>query len=188
MRSWLFYPIALATAVGLIGIAVMPGLNRPSGAAEARPTDRGLLLDGDTLNRFQPVEGFYVTPSPGLDGSQTGPRLATEGVRAVDPDLPGVRLALGPMAARQLASRPVTAFVQVEPIPYNAATGFALGLVDGAGKVSWVAAPVPPEGGTVRIGLPAVSGEPSALAIWPSLDGGGKGLEVRSIRFEVAAP
>jgi hypothetical protein len=63
----------------------------------------------------------------------------------------------------------------------------AIGIV-GNGPVSWIEADVPPDFAPVRIEVPTTSKPIEALAFWPSTDGNGKGIEIRSMTIQTATP
>jgi hypothetical protein len=179
-RFPLFLIATFLAYFGLIGLSVRPLLPTPPRYVEARQSAASLIFDTKDLNALLPAEGFPVTPAPGARGDQTGPRLANESALAPDARFSkGARLLLGPRTLASLQGGPMSVVVTLRGIPKSASTKMAIGLVRG-GPIDWVQASVPAEFGQVKLDLP---NDPSvtAIALWPSVEGGGKGIELRTI-------
>lgn len=197
MKGWVFFPLAAAAFAAVTTVALRPWAERPGAAVEARAGPGGLLvLEGAALGQLAPTAGFPVTAAPGIDGTQLGPRTVADRPLETGPDGviaagtaggpdpgAGARLLLGPQTRARLAGQPLTVELQTAPLPHNASTALAVALVVAGQPVRWVRAPVPQASGAVRLTLPPAGGPPLALAVWPSVSGGGRGVEIRSIRI-----
>jgi DNA helicase HerA-like ATPase len=187
-RLPLFLITAFLACVAMIGFSLRSLLPSKPQSVEARQNVGAMVFDIKSLNQFAAATGFPVTAAPGPRGDQIGPRLATTSVLAPGAtNSKGARLLLGPATAAAIGDRPISVIVTMRGIPKSAASGIAIGLV-GSGPVTWVRATVPADFAPVRIDLPATQQPIKALAIWPSLDGGGKGVEVRAISIQTASP
>jgi hypothetical protein len=182
-----FLVAAFLTCLGMIGFSVRALLPVAPKSVEARQIVGGLGFDVVRLNNIAPATGFPVTPTPGARGDQTGPRLAS--TNALSPDATnskGARLALGPRTSASLEGRPISVIVALRGIPKSASTRMAVGIV-GNGPVTWVEAAVPVDFAPIRIDLPPTQAPITALAIWPSTQGKGQGVEIRSITIQTPA-
>jgi hypothetical protein len=184
MKSWMFFSLAVLVCAGLVGLALRPWQARPGAPVEAVAAAGGtLVLDGAALAQLAPTRGFPVAPAPGLDGTQTGPRLVADDPLVAGATGEGARLVLGPQTRALLKDLPLTLEIETAPLPYTTSQQMAVGLVSAGAPVAWVVAPVAAEGGITRVSLPAGGSAPLALALWPSVSGEGKGFEVRAIRI-----
>jgi hypothetical protein len=189
MSRFPFFMIAAFFAcLGMVGFSLRDLLPTAPKSVEARNSAGTLLFDTRSLNAIIPANGFPVTPAPGPRGDQSGPRIAA--VSALAPDATnskGARLKLGPRTSASLTGRPVSVIITMRAIPNSGATNMAIGSVSG-GPVNWTQAPVPKDFAPVRIDLPATGAPMAALAIWPATEGGGKGIEIRTIALQTATP
>jgi hypothetical protein len=186
------FPFFLVTAFlacfGMIGFSVRSLLPVAAKSVEARQSVSAMLFDARSLNALVPANGFPVTPSPGARGDQSGPRLASTSALAPGAaNSKGARLLLGPRTSSLIEERPISIILTVRGIPKSASNRMAIGLM-GNGPVSWIEADVPPDFAPVRIEVPATSKPIEALAFWPSTDGNGKGIEIRSMTIQTATP
>lgn len=184
MKGWLFFPLMLALMVAMAAVAMTLAPPRPGAPVEAVAADGALVLDAVAVNQLAPTPGFPVTSAPGLDGTQTGPRTVADAALAAGSTGEGARLVLGPALRAALKDRPVRLSLDVATIPYTTSAQLAVGWVTAGPPPSWTLADVPADGGTVTVDLPAPAGAPLALALWPAVEGTGKGIELRSVRLE----
>jgi hypothetical protein len=189
MKPWLFFPLAALACALLITAALQPWQARPGAPVEAVEGPGGILvLDSAALAELAPTPGFPVTSAPGLDGTQTGPRLVADAPLTAGATGEGARLVLGPQTRARLKDLPLSLELETVPLPYGASSELAVGLVSAGAPVAWVRAPVDTSGGVTRVSLPASASAPLALALWPSVSGEGKGFELRAIRIGGGQP
>jgi hypothetical protein len=187
-RFPLFLVTAFLASIGMIGFSVRTLLPTAPKSVEARQSMGAFIFDARTLNALVPATGFPVTPSPGARGDQSGPRLANTSALAPGAiNSKGARLLIGPRTSAALEKRSISIILTVRGIPNSASSRMAIGLV-GNGPVSWIEADVPPDFAPIRIEVPATSKPIEALAFWPSKDGNGKGIEIRSMTIQTATP
>ena len=167
--------------VALIGVASAP-LFQPTGVSvEGRASDNGWVVDGTHLSNLVPTKGFPVALPPGSFHELEGVRMtAAQALTVETKHLKGVRLNLGPILAQALSKTPTQVTVQVRATPRLPASSMAVGWVVN-GQVTWVQQPVNDTFSTVSFSLPQVTTPPTALAIWPSVNGEHGGIEVKSI-------
>ncbi len=190
MRIWffhplIFYPVAILLAGLAIAVSLRPqSLPRTPHAEAAQIIDDALIYTGAGFDAPDPGAGQYMTVTRDFWGRPQRLRvavLANRGAPAANER--GVRLLMTPEDAARLNQRPVTVEVSYNPLPVNAATGLAVSL-QGAGPVTWVTRPIPPQRGTARFEIPAQSGA-AALGIRAisSDDEEAFGLEITRIRI-----
>jgi hypothetical protein len=172
----------------LVGVASAP-LFQPTGVSiEARASPTGWIVDGIQLLNLVPTKGFPVALPPGSF-------LELEGVRmtaavALTPEtkhLKTVRLNLGPGLAQTVSKAPRQVTIQVRATPRLPASAMAVGWVVN-GQVIWVVQPVSNTFNAVKFPLPQPTTPPTALAIWPSVQGEHGGIEVKSILVSNSLP
>jgi hypothetical protein len=165
----------------LIGVASAP-LFQPTGVSvEGRGTETGRIVDGTQLLNLVPTKGFPVALPPGSFRELEGVRMTA--ATALTPEtthLKTVRLNLGPVLAQAASQAPRQVTVQVRATPRFPASTMAVGWVVN-GQVTWVKRPVTGNFSKVSFPLPQTSSPPTALAIWPSVQGEHGGIEVKSI-------
>jgi hypothetical protein len=180
-RFPLFLIATFVAYFGLIGLSVRTMLPVPPRSVEARQAAGSLIFDTNSLNAIVPAMGFPVSPAPGTRGDQTGPRLASDSALAPGALYSkGARLLLGPRTQAALKDGAVTVLITARGIPKSPSTKLAIGLVRG-GPIAWVQAPVPADFGQIRLDIPMGGPDVTAIALWPSVEGAGKGIEVRTI-------
>jgi hypothetical protein len=165
----------------LISVAIAP-LYRPTGAvAEGRQSGTGWLVDGSQLSRLVPTKGFPIALPPGPYGELKGVRMTA--VTSLTPQtthLKSVRLNLGPTLADAVSKAPMQVTIEVRATPMLPASSMAIGWVVN-GAVTWVEQPIGSSFSAARFQLPQPATPPTALAIWPSVQGQNGGIEVKSI-------
>jgi hypothetical protein len=180
-RFPLFLVATFVAYFGMIGLSVSTMLPVPPRYVEARQSAGSLIFDTNSLNAIVPATGFPVSPAPGTRGDQTGPRLASDS--ALVPGVPnskGARLLLGPRTQAALKGGVGTVIITARGIPKSPSTTLAIGLVRG-GPIAWVKAPVSADFGQIRLDMPSGGPDVTAIALWPSVEGAGKGIEVRTL-------
>lgn len=183
------FPIFLVASFlaffGLIGISLRGLMPTPAQAVEARQSAGALVFDTSRLNQIVSADGFPVMPAPGPRADQIGPRLASFSVLAPDARYSkGARLLFGPRTQSLLAGRPLSLVLTVRATPNSAASRLAVGIVRDGGSVTWIQGAVSPDFAPLRIDIPANAQPATALALWPSVEGNGQGVEIRTITIQ----
>jgi hypothetical protein len=187
-RFPLFLIATFIAYFGMIGLSVRTMLPVPPRFIEARQSAGSLIFDTNSLNSVVPATGFPVSPAPGTRGDQIGPRLASDSALAPGAiHAKGARLLLGPRTQAAMRDGVGTLIITARGIPKSAATTLAIGLVRG-GPITWVRAPVPADFGQIKLNMPMGGPDVTAIALWPSVEGAGKGIEVRTIVLQPPAP
>ncbi|MCE2892384.1 MAG: hypothetical protein ACK5XZ_08995 [Hyphomonadaceae bacterium] len=178
-----FFALMAALAVILVGIAAAP-LAMPQGqAVDGRQTNLGWVVEGADLAQVRPAEGFPVMVPPGPRGDLEGVRMTATSALAPDARFSkAVRLSLGDALAAHVAGGATTVRVIVKSTARFPAKSMAIGLVT-EGPVSWSEQAIGPAFTSVTFTLPPTKTKPRALAIWPSVQGGDGGIEVKAIIF-----
>lgn len=187
-RIPLFFLATGMCAVVMVGGALSPLRAKPAVVVEARLDKGRLVFDGQALNALRAAPGFPVTPAPGPRAVQDGPRLASfKPLTDAQTSSTAAQIQLEPKTGAALAGGPVTLLVQVKPVEVTPAKAMAIGLVRAragpADKINWVQSPLSGGQETLRIALPANAEPATALAIWPSVEGQGHGIELLSIAW-----
>lgn len=178
-----FFALMAALAVGLVGIAAAP-LAMPQGQpVEGRQTNLGWVVEGADLAQVRPAEGFPVMVPPGPRGDLEGVRMTATSALAPDARFSkAVRLSFGDALAAHVAGGATTVRVIVKSTARFPAKSMAIGFVT-EGPVSWSEQAIGPAFTSVTFILPPAKAKPRALAIWPSVQGGDGGIEVKAIIF-----
>lgn len=211
MRAIFFYPsvaiLAAATIVLSLNTAMAPHVAAPQ--AGATQMDGALLFGPAALAHVDvsPAQEFYLQRDDAGDAKSI--QIATKPDRA-GPTLEdqGVRLLLAPEAGAALAGKPLRIALRVRPLLYTTAPKVAVRLQTAA-PTEWTALPFPhtvieragddpaTTSAWLRFDLPAVSGAPQAIAIWPYDDEPrdpearfqfNTGIEIIEIRVSEAPP
>ncbi|MEN9874420.1 MAG: hypothetical protein RL186_1317 [Pseudomonadota bacterium] len=186
VRFPLFFLAAGAAALAMVGAALAPLIPKTLQVVEARQDKGILILDGPALAQLSGDKDFPVTPAPGPRADQDGPRLASF-VALTDSTSPraGVRLKLGPKTQAALKGRPLTLLVSVRPVEVTGAQTMAIGyVIDGAQQSAaptWARSTIGASDAPLRFDLGSPRQNVSALAIWPAVEGQGRGIELVSI-------
>lgn len=182
-RFSFFFALMAVLAAALVAIAVLPLATTHGQPVDGRQTNLGWVVEGIELAQVRPADGFPVMVPP-------GPREDLEGVRmtatsALAPDArysKGVRLNFGDTLANHIAQGATTVRVIVRSTARLPARSMAIGLVS-EGPVSWSEQAIGPAFTSVTFTLPPTKAKPRALAIWPSVQGGEGGIEIKAIIF-----
>ncbi|CAN1502025.1 hypothetical protein MCEMIH15_00528 [Caulobacteraceae bacterium] len=181
-----FFTLMAALAAALVGIAVLP-LAKPQGeAVDGRQTNLGWVVEGADLAQVRPAEGFPVMTPPGPRGDLEGVRMTATSALAPDARFSkGVRLNFGDALTTHVAGGATTVRVIVKSTARLPAKSMAIGFVT-EGPVTWSEQAIGQAYSSVTFTLPATKTKPRALAIWPSVQGGEGGIEVKAIIFTKA--
>jgi hypothetical protein len=181
-----FFTLMAALAAALVGIAALP-LAKPQGeAVDGRQTNLGWVVEGAELAQVRPAEGFPIMAPPGPRGDLEGVRMTATSALAPDARFSkGVRLNFGDALATQVAGGATTVRMIVKSTARLPAKSMAIGFVT-EGPVAWSEQAIGPAFTSVTFTLPATKTKPRALAIWPSVQGGEGGIEVKAIIFTKA--
>ena len=176
-----FFALMIALAAALIGIAVLPLAKSQGEAVDGRQTNLGWVVEGAELAQVRPAEGFPIIAPPGPRGDLEGVRMTATSALAPDARFSkGVRLNLGDALATHVAGGATSVRVIVKSTARLPAKSMAIGFVT-EGPVSWREQAIGPAFTSVTFTLPATKAKPRALAIWPSVQGGEGGIEVKAI-------
>lgn len=178
-----FFALMAALAAALVGIAVLPLARAQGQPVDGRQTNLGWVVEGAELAQVRPAPGFPIMAPPGPRGDLEGVRMTA--TSALTPDArysKGVRLSFGDALANHVASGATTVRVIVKSTARLPAKSMAIGWVT-EGPVAWNEQAVSPGFTSVTFNLPPTTAKPRALAIWPSVQGGEGGIEVKAIIF-----
>ena len=178
-----FFTLMAALAAALVGIAVLPLARAQGQPVDGRQTNLGWVVEGAELAQVRPAPGFPIMAPPGPRGDLEGVRMTA--TSALTPDArysKGVRLSFGDALANHVASGATTVRVIVKSTARLPAKSMAIGWVT-EGPVAWNEQAVSPGFTSVTFNLPPTTAKPRALAIWPSVQGGEGGIEVKAIIF-----
>lgn len=178
-----FFALMVVLAAALVGIAAAP-LAMPQGqAVDGRQTNLGWVVEGAELAQVRPAPGFPIMAPPGPRGDLEGVRMTATSALAPDARFSkGVRLSFGDALATHVAGGATTVRMIVKSTARFPAKSMAIGLVT-EGPVSWSEQAIGPAFTSVTFTLPPTKAKPRALAIWPSVQGGEGGIEVKAIIF-----
>lgn len=178
-----FFAAMAALAAALVGIAVLPLAKAQGQPVDGRQTNLGWVVEGAELAQVRPAPGFPIMAPPGPRGDLEGVRMTATSALAPDARYSkGVRLSFGDALANHVASGATTVRVIVKSTARLPAKSMAIGLVT-EGPVTWNEQAVSPGLTSVTFTLPPTTAKPRALAIWPSVQGGEGGIEVKAIIF-----
>lgn len=178
-----FFAAMAALAAALVGIAVLPLAKAQGQPVDGRQTNLGWVVEGAELAQVRPAPGFPIMAPPGPRGDLEGVRMTATSALAPDARYSkGVRLSFGDALANHVASGATTVRVIVKSTARLPAKSMAIGLVT-EGPVTWNEQAVSPGFTSVTFTLPPTTAKPRALAIWPSVQGGEGGIEVKAIIF-----
>jgi hypothetical protein len=178
-----FFALMALLAVALVAIAVLPLARTQGQPVDGRRTNLGWVVEGAELAQVRPASGFAVMPPPGPRGDLVGVRMTA--TSALAPDAlysKGVRLSFGDALANHVASGATLVRVIVRSTPLLPAKSMAIGFVT-EGPVTWSEQAIGPAFTSVTFTLPPTTAKPRALAIWPSVQGGEGGVEIRALIF-----
>jgi hypothetical protein len=176
-----FFGLSFLAAGAMIAIAALPALPRSTQAVDGRVSDNAIVFEGAAMTQVSASDGFPVTPPPGPRGDQEGTRLAN--VSALAPDAAfskGARIILGPATRSAIEGKAISVLVFARSLPNNPSPRMALGLV-GAGPIAWQEGDVSPQFSAIRFTFPATATPPTEVAFWPSTQGKGLGIEIKSM-------
>ncbi|GIU68126.1 hypothetical protein PsB1_2280 [Candidatus Phycosocius spiralis] len=139
------------------------------------------MIEGKDLLHMVPTRDFPIALPPGSLGELVGVRMTTD-IELLSETMSqkSVRLNLGRNLAHQVTTRPMRVIIQVRATPMLPSSSMAIGWVVN-GQVTWVKQPVTSSFTAVQFNLPQPKTPPTALAIWPSVEGDNGGIEVKSI-------
>lgn len=178
-----FFALMAVLAAALVGIAALPLAKAQGQPVDGRQTNLGWVVEGAKLAQVRPAPGFPVMAPPGPRGDLEGVRMTATSALAPDARYSkGVRLSFGDALANHVASGATTVRVIVKSTARLPAKSMAIGLVT-EGPVTWSEQAVSPGFTSVTFTLPPTTSKPRALAIWPSVQGGEGGIEVKAIIF-----
>lgn len=178
-----FFAAMAALATALVGIAVLPLAKAQGQPVDGRQTNLGWVVEGAELAQVRPAPGFPIMAPPGPRGDLEGVRMTATSALAPDARYSkGVRLSFGDALANHVASGATTVRVIVKSTARLPAKSMAIGLVT-EGPVTWNEQAVSSGFTSVTFTLPPTTAKPRALAIWPSVQGGEGGIEVKAIIF-----
>ncbi|WP_085340629.1 hypothetical protein [Aquidulcibacter paucihalophilus] len=178
-----FFALMAALAAALVGIAVLPLAKAQGQPVDGRQTNLGWVVEGAELAQVRPAPGFPIMAPPGPRGDLEGVRMTATSALAPDARYSkGVRLSFGDALANHVASGATTVRVIVKSTARLPAKSMAIGWVT-EGPVAWNEQAVSPGFTSVTFNLPPTTAKPRALAIWPSVQGGEGGIEVKAIIF-----
>lgn len=178
-----FFAAMAALAAALVGIAVLPLAKAQGQPVDGRQTNLGWVVEGAELAQVRPAPGFPIMVPPGPRGDLEGVRMTATSALAPDARYSkGVRLSFGDALANHIASGATTVRVIVKSTARLPAKSMAIGLVT-EGPVTWNEQAVSSGFTSVTFTLPPTTAKPRALAIWPSVQGGEGGIEVKAIIF-----
>ena len=178
-----FFAAMAALAAALVGIAVLPLAKAQGQPVDGRQTNLGWVVEGAELAQVRPAPGFPIMAPPGPRGDLEGVRMTATSALAPDARYSkGVRLSFGDALANHVASGATTVRVIVKSTARLPAKSMAIGLVT-EGPVTWNEQAVSSGFTSVTFTLPPTTAKPRALAIWPSVQGGEGGIEVKAIIF-----
>ncbi|OYU78632.1 MAG: hypothetical protein CFE32_00770 [Alphaproteobacteria bacterium PA3] len=181
-----FFALMAVTAVALVGIALLPLANAQGQPVNGRQTNLGWVVEGAELAQVRPAEGFPIMAPPGPRGDLEGVRMTATSALAPDARFSkGVRLNFGDALATHVAGGATIVRVIVKSTAREPAKSMAIGFVT-EGPVTWSEQAIGPAFTSVTFTLPSTSNKPRALAIWPSVQGGEGGIEVKAIIFTKA--
>jgi hypothetical protein len=160
-RGWVwFYPLAILIAAGLILFSLGPAPFATRGAAvSASQSGQAWVLGPASLAQAVPDVWHSTHIVRGPTGAPVGVRIAAK--PGAPEALDGVKLRLSPTASQALSQKAVRAQLQFKRIAETGATGIGLRLV-GAAPMPWQTIPLPEQGDSMEILLPA-TGEVSGL-------------------------
>lgn len=178
-----FFALMAVIAAALVAIAALPLAQQQGQAVDGRQTNLGRVVEGAELAQVRPAEGFPIMAPPGPRGDLEGVRMTATSALAPDARFSkGVRLNFGGALASHVVGGATTVRVIVKSTVRLPAKSMAIGFV-AEGPVSWSEQAVGPAFTSVTFTLPATNTKPRALAIWPSVQGGEGGIEVKAIIF-----
>jgi hypothetical protein len=181
-----FFALMAVIAAALIGIAALPLAKQQGQAVDGRQTNLGWVVEGAELAQVRPADGFPIMAPPGPRGDLEGVRMTATSALAPDARFSkGVRLNFGDALATHVAGGATTVRVIVKSTTRLPAKSMAIGFVT-EGPVTWNEQAIGPAFTSVTFTLPATKAKPRALAIWPSVQGGEGGIEVKAIIFAKA--
>jgi hypothetical protein len=182
-RFSFFFALMAVLAAALVGIAVLPLAKTHGQPVDGRQTNLGWVVEGVELAQVRPADGFPVMVPPGPRGDLEGVRMTATSALAPDARYSkGVRLNFGDTLANHIAGGATTVRVIVKSTARLPAKSMAIGLVS-EGPVTWSEQAIGPAFTSVTFTLPPTKAKPRALAIWPSVQGGEGGIEIRAIIF-----
>lgn len=178
-----FFALMALLAAALVGISVLP-LVKPHGQpVDGRQTNLGWVVEGAELAQVRPAPGFPVMVPPGPRGDLEGVRMTATSALAPDARFSkGVRLSFGEALANHVAGGATIVRVIVKSTARLPAKSMALGLIT-EGPVTWSEQAIGPAFTSVTFTLPPTTAKPRALAIWPSVQGGDGGIEIKALIF-----
>jgi hypothetical protein len=181
-----FFALMAVAAAALVGIAVLPMANAQGQPVNGRQTNLGWVVEGAELAQVRPAEGFPIMAPPGPRGDLEGVRMTATSALAPDARFSkGVRLNFGDALVTHVAGGATTVRVIVKSTARIPAKSMAIGFVT-EGPVTWSEQAIGPAFTSVTFTLPSTNKKPRALAIWPSVQGGEGGIEVKAIIFAKA--
>ena len=181
-----FFALMAFIAAALVAIAALPLAQQQGQAVDGRQTNLGRVVEGAELAQVRPAEGFPIMAPPGPRGDLEGVRMTATSALAPDARFSkGVRLNFGGALASHVVGGATTVRVILKSTVRLPAKSMAIGFV-AEGPVSWSEQAVGPAFTSVTFTLPATNTKPRALAIWPSVQGGEGGIEVKAIIFTKA--
>lgn len=188
MRGLLFYLLAAAAAVLMVGLSFGPRILASPPSAQIGFDRAGWRVFGpNELAHAETGAQARIFVALNANGAPQGLRLVTRiGAGAPSSPADAVRLAISAEAAAALGPGPWTAEVDLKPLGITTAEGLMLGSVDAAGAVWAAAQPAPSEAKTLRFQLPATSsGTLQAIAFWPTNPGEqyDLGVEIAQLRL-----
>jgi hypothetical protein len=154
---------------------------------EAKSADGAFVFDAASLSNMAPAPGFPVTPAPGPRRDQEGPRLVS--ISALSPNAQfskGARLIFGPETSSTFDGKPFEVIVFARALANNPSAKIGLGVI-GDGPVAWQEGPVTANFTALRFGFEASKTPPKGLAFWPSTQGEGQGIEIKSVTLRPIA-
>jgi hypothetical protein len=181
-----FFVLMGVLAAALVAIAALPLVEQQGQAVDGRQTNLGWVVEGAELAQVRPAEGFPIMAPPGPRGDLEGVRMTATSALAPDARFSkGVRLNFGDALAAHFVGGATTVRVIVKSTVRLPAKSMAIGFVT-EGPVSWSEQAIGPTFTSVTFTLPETNTKPRALAIWPSVQGGEGGIEVKAIIFSKA--
>lgn len=181
-----FFVLMGVLAAALVAIAALPLVEQQGQAVDGRQTNLGWVVEGAELAQVRPAEGFPIMAPPGPRGDLEGVRMTATSPLAPDARFSkGVRLNFGDALATHFVGGATTVQVIVKSTVRLPAKSMAIGFVT-EGPVSWSEQAIGPTFTSVTFTLPETNTKPRALAIWPSVQGGEGGIEVKAIIFSKA--
>ncbi len=189
MRDRFFYPLFVLVLVGIVILALWPGLNNPGG----RPRDivnDGYLLSGARLQSLTAAPGTIVRFKPAQDGKPLLAVLSSNNPRKLAGPSAGVFGTLGPNYEDVFGGRTLEITITAragreDPLEEFSAGYFTAGAGDSGWRKFTLAEEFAEYSFTFTTRRPQGKPGNDYVGIWPGEEGKNRTMELKSIRVKL---